>query len=352
MELSMMAMMRKKWITFALVLIVALAGCTEEKPIEPRRTNPNPGDTSQTSSGDDDEPVNFSWQDEQFYYGEGFSQQLWYDLGSSSVVAQCHQKDWDLAFDCQPGHRRVYLNSGRVMQAAVTDAPNLDAAGDPPPATAFRPDHPNGHPDSLALGARIPTDSVCWIDLGFDGNGRSLGMRKVRFEHLSDGYVLHYAGPGGGNRTTDTVRCDTAFNVMTYSLLDRQARHVAPPKTGYDLWFTAYTHIFYAPGFTPYRVSGVLLNLHQTQAYMDTSIADFFAVEASDFQADRLTEARDAIGYNWKRYSIEEGIYSVYPEQVYFIKNHQGHRYQLRFEAFYNDEGQRGYPGFAFRRLE
>ena len=333
-----------------LVMVGFLTACNEEKPIAPRQ-NPSTSGDQDTSGSSSDSSNAYPMRSEQLYFGEGFSQQLWYDLASQTVVAQCHQRDWDLAFDCRPGVNRVYLNTGRVMQAAITGEASLEDAATPP-SSAYRPDHHGGDPDSLALGARIPEDSVCWIDLGYDVDGRTLGKRKLRFEVRSDAYVVEFAFPDGSRRTVDTIRRNPDYTMMTYSLQDRQARQVAPPKDAYDLWFTAYTHIFYAPGFTPYRVSGVLLNNHQTRAYMDTSVADFKAVEAADFQDDRPGEARDAIGYDWKSYNLQEGVYTVYPQQVYFIENNAGHRYALRFEAFYNAEGQRGYPEFAFRRLE
>lgn len=341
------SMMMPGW---ALLLVLLLAAaCTEEKPITPRDRSGSQ-DSSATNPPDGEGPSPLIRR--QLYYGEGYAQQLWYSLAEDSVVAQCRQSDWDLAFDCRTEVFRVYLNSARVMQAAATAETDW-AAAERPASSAFRPDHPSGVADSLALGGALPEGVVCWIDLGYSVDGERLGYRKVSFERLAEGYVLRHSRPGAEAPTgVDTLRKDATYNTLTYSLLDGRPRQVAPPKTDYDLLFTSYTHLFYAP-YTPYRVSGAWLNPHQTRAYLRDGLDDtaFAALDASAFEAHRLSEARDVPGYNWKTYSLDEGVYTVHREQVYLFETQHGERYKLRFVGFNNREGKRGYPSFEYRRL-
>jgi hypothetical protein len=59
----------------------------------------------------------------------------------------------------------------------------------------------------------------------------------------------------------------------------------------------------------------------------------------------------DVIGYDWKYYNFDAGVYTVVPDMNYVIRDRDGFFYKLRFIDFNNDVGEKGYPKFEFVRL-
>ncbi|MBP9138626.1 MAG: hypothetical protein KBF87_09075, partial [Flavobacteriales bacterium] len=49
----------------------------------------------------------------QLTMGNGYNEQLWFDLGTNSVVAQNSKTAWDLAFECGAAGWQVRVNPAR-----------------------------------------------------------------------------------------------------------------------------------------------------------------------------------------------------------------------------------------------
>lgn len=277
-----------------------------------------------------------------------YRDQIWYDLGSRSIVSVNERTAWDLGLGCADSTPWLWLNTSCAMQVALTGSMDFDAVTDDA-ALSYRPDHPSGHFDSLALTAALDGQVVV-IDRGYNSAGRWRG--KVKFQLLgvdAEGYRFRYARLDGSEAHTVEVAKDERFNFVGFSFTTHEAVQIEPPKESYDLCFTTYTHLFYDP-LLPYLVNGALLNPHQTQAGLDTAYA-FAAVDREVATTFALSSRRDAIGYDWKSYSIDAGSFTVYPEQVYVLRDSEGFWYKLHFLDFYDENGQKGAPTFAVQRL-
>ena len=67
---------------------------------------------------------------------------------------------------------------------------------------------------------------------------------------------------------------------------------------------------------------------------------------ANPFRTDR-----DAIGYDWKIYSFDEGTYIVDPSLVYVVQDGDGYFHKLHFIDFYSALGVVGCPRWEIAGL-
>jgi hypothetical protein len=100
----------------------------------------------------------------------------------------------------------------------------------------------------------------------------------------------------------------------------------------------------------PYLVFGVLLNPNKVVAALDT-VHNFADIVLADTSEITFSQDLDAIGYEWKYYNFDAGVYTVVPEFSYIIRDRDGYYYKLRFVDFYNDTGDKGHPEFEFLAL-
>lgn len=276
-----------------------------------------------------------------------YKYQIWFDLGTESIIKTSLKTDWDIAFDSDAGEDYVYLNAAKVMQAAKSGqsfegTTSLDAL-------SFRPDHNTGNPDSLALSGWQVGD-VYVLDLGYNPAGALLGHVKLEFLALNDNSLtIRYAQLDGTNEHTATISKNELYNNVAYSFSGHENLYAEPPKDQWDLAFTQYTNIFYDP-YTPYLVTGVLINPYQVAVAVD-SITPFLNITRDVVESYTYTTVQDAIGYAWKYYSLEESVYTVSPELVYLIKDTEGIHYKLHFIDFYDAQGIKGSPKFEMQRL-
>ncbi|MEL7532636.1 MAG: HmuY family protein [Bacteroidota bacterium] len=277
-----------------------------------------------------------------------YQDQVWYDLGTNQIISTNAKTDWEIGLLCADSIWGIRLNSSLAMQAAATGSEDFEAINTSS-GFHFRPDHPSGNIDSLAL-AGWELDQVYVLDLGYTPSGQQRGFRKIVLRSSeNETYQIQYAKLDGTDEKSISITKDEQYNFMGYSLSEHEIRLVEPPKDQYDLCFTQYMHIFYDP-YLPYLVTGVLTNPNRTQVALD-SIAEFVEIEALD--ADRLvwSDAQDAIGYAWKYYDLQASSFTVFPKQVFMIRDHEGFLYKLHFLDFYDDLGNKGTPNFAFQRL-
>ena len=78
---------------------------------------------------------------------------------------------------------------------------------------------------------------------------------------------------------------------------------------------------------------------------------DFAQITLADTLAQPFTTDQDAIGYNWKDYSFDSGLYEVYSNKVYIVQDREGYFFKLHFVDYYDAQGQRGSPKFEVMPL-
>lgn len=281
--------------------------------------------------------------------GADYKHQVWFDLGTMQVVAVNSRFDWDIAFDCRDSAHWVYLNSSTVMMAAPTGTEDFEAvtsAKDLP----FKPDHHTGVTDSLALGRWWEDNQVWVVDRGYTAEGDARGYLKIQFEPVSDGLLkFRYAKLNGQGMQEGTIAKNERYNRIAFSFDTRKEEYIEPPKAEYDMVFTQYVHLFYEP-YTPYLVSGALMNPHETAVLLDTFLA-FDEITAEYLDHAYFSTDADAIGYDWKYFDLDAGAYTVFPEMNYVLRDAEGFFYKLHFTDFYSETGEKGFPQLEVKRL-
>jgi hypothetical protein len=320
--------------------LLALGGCIpEESPIAPYDRGPVRSET--------------------FALGQNYSTQIYFDLATGSVIFTNPITSWDLGFRSDPGGYQILLNSGVVAGAFDVGAVPFESVTSSGGAQ-WRNDRPGGEWDSTAIGAWWQGDGdavssrghVYLIDRGYDTLGRRRGYAKLMVLGAdAHGFRIRFAKLDGTDDHTATIERDTARNVTGFSFEQGGAPvAIEPPKGSWDIVFTRYTHVFYDPGYTPYGVTGVLLNRSLTTAAID-SIDDFDAITAADTSRLLFTPALNTIGYEWKTYDLATGNYTVNTRRIFIVRRRNGFTFRLRFVEFYNDHGERGYPRMEWRVL-
>jgi hypothetical protein len=288
------------------------------------------------------------------YYGT----QVFFDLNNNTTVASNALIDWDLSFESANRGWIIYLNTAKFMLAgnSLDTLFNADLNVD---ELNMKFDKSDGNPDSTAIGSwfEISEDSawshryVYLVDRGSDEQGTPQGLKKVRFDISGDAYVMRYSNTDNSQDTTVTIQRDQAYERVYFSF-ENGVMNIAPEADRWSLFFTRYTTMLVTDEGDdyPYLVTGVLLNPNGVEAALDT-IHPFMDLNSDDITSLEFTTRADLIGYDWKYYNFDDGVYTIVPDMSYVIRDRDGYFYKLRFVDFYNDQGVKGYPKFEFVRL-
>ncbi len=279
---------------------------------------------------------------------ETYQHQVWFELSSNTVRSTNEKETWHLTFRGQGDTMIVYLNPSLLMQAARTNATDLSQVTSAP-STGYIPDHPGGEPDSLGIGRTWTGGGVYIVDLGYTAAGAAIGRRKLQFTKNPDGTILLRYARLNGDELKEISIPSAAQDRLYYSLTDHQWKSIEPPAGEYDLLFTQYTHVFYEP-YTPYLVTGVWID-PETVAVAVDSTSDFASIGSGDLENYHFESRRDAIGYDWKEYNFNSGLFEIDSKKVYLIRDSKGFYYKLRFTDFYDSAGKKGNPVFEFQKL-
>lgn len=320
---------------FILAVTLGLSSCDRgEIPIKPH----DPGNVTTSSVEMSNE---YKWQ-------------IFFDLGTNSVVGENLKTIWDLGFETSPEGFHIVLNTAKLMYAYNTGLTDFSAVTDTIGLTENHTwDETSGNLDSTAIGDWRNTGEVYIIDRGYNELGQHRGYRKAVFQEVDEiSYTIRTAKLDGDQDTTITLVKDNDYNFTFFTFNDGGGVvSVEPPKGTWDLAFTQYTHIFYdETPVTPYLVTGCLHNRYNTKAIMDNTIG-FKDIDYDYALSKMLTANINAIGYDWKFYDFDLGSYTVFAEMNYIIQDSEGVYYKLHFIDFYDHQGQKGSPKFEFQRL-
>lgn len=310
-----------------LVCALVLTGCIKEELPVPAQP-PGPARIGQACVGSD------------------YADQVWYDLGTNSAVSVNSKMDWDLAFECGADGWRVRLNTSRFMRALPLSSTEfalpLDTSGFGP---QWRIDASSAAPDSTAIGDWRSGLPVIVVDLGYNAIGLPMGVRQLRMLSVdATTYSFQIAQMNGSGVQTFTIDKDPSRSYVHWRLSSGQVVPIGPPLGAYDLVFTQYTRQFYDP-YTAYLVTGTLTGFSGARV-APIPDADFGTVELADTLVHPFIPADDAIGYDWKEYDFDLGVYTLQPSKVYIVQDRAGSFYKLHFTDFYNELGVRGCPTF------
>ncbi|MBS1773027.1 MAG: HmuY family protein [Bacteroidetes bacterium] len=293
--------------------------------------------------------------------GEDYTDQIFYDIETQKVVYTSAVNSWDLAFEASPSGYHIFMNEGKMMFAYNTHETNMDKVNAPPKIkdSEWGFDASCGLPDSTGIGdCRMSRGSGSKNEVYILKLNSTLvpdTFKKMQILAVTeDKYVIAYADLKGGPIKTVTIPKNDNYNRVYYSLVDNALTNPEPPKNTYDIVFTRYMIIFYnnplLKAFQPYLVSGPLLNPMNVTAICD-SLTPYKNITADKIPTIKLSNHRDAIGYDWKSYDYIKGRYTVKPEKVYIIKTRSNYYYKLHFLDFYSPQGVKGSPSFEFERI-
>ncbi len=285
--------------------------------------------------------------------GENYEFQYFISLQNNNIVHISPTKNWDLAFSCDPNSHAIYLNGAKLMSAINTHKSNMAdvGAGDTSDkADAWKYDNASGNIDSTVIGDWKKSDDVYIIKLSNTSNK----VRKIKFlsEDLFQ-FKFEVADLPAAVPTVITLPKRAQYN-YTYFSFDFLAEvpDVEPNKESWDLQVTLYNYTFYDQNpILPYVVNGVLLNPTGTTAYKD-SITPYNSINADFALAMPLSNHKDVIGFDWKKYDIDKNLYTVDSRYNYIVKTKSDSYYKLRFLDFYSASGIKGSPKFEFLQLK
>lgn len=290
---------------------------------------------------------------------ETYKYQVFFDLETNTGVKQNLITEWDLGFETSDSGWHVILNTSKMMLAGntgLTDFESVKTKGE----IDMNYDPSHGNLDSTAIGnwytltegKPASLEYVYVIDRGTDENGDVLGEKKVKFNFQDENtYVVRFANFDGSSEKTMIIPKDTAVNFVCFSF-EKGIVEIEPNKNSWDLQFGKYSTLLFTDVGDPYPylVTGVLINPYKTVAALDTTI-QFDEVSFDIAEKQNFVSRKDIIGYEWKEYDFDNGMYKVNPEYIYILRNRIGFYYKLRFIDYYNSTGEKGYPTFEFLRL-
>ena len=290
--------------------------------------------------------------------GSSYENQVYYDFYSNDGIRSNLISEWDLSFESFSGGWIIRLNSSKFMLAGNSEdtiftkeivAADLDMIFD----------KSDGNPDSTAIGiwyepgiiSEKSLHHVYLLDRGKDEKNKPVGLKKVQFDISGDDYIMRYANTDNSQDTTVTISRDLDMDLVYYSF-DSGIIEIAPLPDQWSLLFSKYTTMLQTDEGEnyPYLVTGVLLNPNSVVAVQDT-IHDFMDINRDNILGLGFTDQADVIGYDWKYYDFDAGVYTIVPDMNYVIRDRDGFFYKLRFVDFNNDMGEKGYPTFEFVRL-
>ncbi len=280
--------------------------------------------------------------------GENYVHQVYFDIENNDIIADKYFDIWDLAFECDTAGWHIFLNSSKMMYAGNSNQTNFSIVPDPASLEMFI-DNSDGSYDKTAIGNWYTQDSneiisnkyVYVIDRGYDTAMIATGYKKVVFDIVDGKYLIKYANLDGSDEQSIILTKNNDYNYIYFSF-DEGVVGVSPERESYTLKFSKYSTMLTTDegDSIPYLVTGVLLNPYNTSAAMDTN--SFSSITLSDTSDMVFSVKQDAIGYNWKSYNFDSGLYTVNPDMNYIIKCGSGFYYKMRFIGFYGESGQKG----------
>lgn len=287
--------------------------------------------------------------------GETYDDQLYFDFETGQVVKTSPVVAWDLAFETEAFSNHVFINGGKnvfIYNTHATD-PALVTSAAGITSDHWLSDASCGLPDSTAVGN--------WLD----NNGHSKGevyILKVNAQTFwkfiidsvsQQGYSLRY-GDLKALSLNQIYLPKSSTCSYTYFSFDNGGSIVTPepPKDSWDIVFTRYRIVYAALNNFPYVVSGVLTNPNNTVTQAD-STSGFSNIQYNATLLQKpFSNARDVVGFDWKKYDFNTGKYKTDTMKCYVIRNRRGHYWKLRFVDFYNNQGLKGAPTFEFSQIQ
>lgn len=300
--------------------------------------------------------------------GPNYEDQYYFDLETNESVIGVSRFNWDLAFESTPEGYRVFINGFKFMFAYNTGKTKFDSTYTYN-ALLRKWDEPTGDLNKTAFGEwgtataggnYVGNGTVYLVDRGYGVNLDTFGYRKVVINGLQDGtYSISFGTLDATTPATFSIPKVAGFNKVFMSFDNGgEVVEVEPASNSWDINFTRYTHVFYGPvpGFPPtdtlpYQVVGALSNYSNGVEVAKVDSADYNSFSLADAANLSFSSNQDALGFDWKNFTLSDENYVVEPQKLYIIKSVEGNYFKLHFVEFYNNTGSKGYPTFEVQEL-
>jgi len=289
-----------------------------------------------------------------------YKNQVYYDLGVGEPASVNLRKLWDLGFGSAVDGWHVRLNTSCFMYAGTLSFGQFGMPADTT-GVVWLFDNSNGDVDSTAIGSwfnvigndTVSNGNLIIINRGLDESGNERGLFQLMIDSLANNtFYFRVANLDGSNQRSMAISKDPELNHVLFSFKNEIDNFQEPPANSWDLLFTQYTTLLYTDLGEPYPylVTGVLLNPARVEIAQDT-INDFGNITFESAKSLTYSTQQDFIGYDWKYYNFDTGVYTVRMDRVYIIRAESGYYYKLRFLGFYNGLGEKGYPSIEYQQL-
>jgi len=285
-----------------------------------------------------------------------YEYQTYFNISEQAIVSSHSYTDWDLGFESTKDGYHIILNYARYMYAGNTfETDFLSVKSNIAAEMEF--DASSGNLDSTVLNDwadfsdpenPIFNEYVYIIDRGKNEAGEEFGIKKIIFEKLeNDTFYVHFANLDNTEEYSFKIPKDTSTNFTLFSFEDGgQLLTSEPDKESWDICFTKYSTVIPDNDgvLTDYLVRGVFLNPYKDISVGIDTVNYFYDIYPEMLDDYDYSSERDAIGYDWKVFS--DNTYEIEEYHSYILRNVEGIDYKLRFTAFYNNEGEKGFPSF------
>lgn len=260
---------------------------------------------------------------------------LFYSLDAGRIVAKASPMEWDLYID----NEVIRINYFRSMSVAKTNK-NWEEINDTSGLSfSFLTDQIS---DTLSQW-ELSENQIYVLNMGLDNEYEPLGFMVFQASRTSDGVILKYRDLDGTNEWTNQISEDHFY----YHLKNEQRLNL-PNVKEYDIALGKYTDYITVDDISQdYTIYGAIVG--NASAYLLDD--DFETIDANDFDVNQLSNRKDIIGWDWKRFNLEKNAYEILPKMTYMISTNSDYLCKLRFVDYLNDQGISGHPTFEYEIL-
>ena len=289
-----------------------------------------------------------------------YTNQFYYSFEKNQIVKENRYDIWDLAFQCYGEDFYILLNGAKFMEAADMGQIDFESVKDRNNSN-FKYDSTNGGFDDYAIGkwwtasgdSAISKNHVYIVNRGRDNNSKKMGYVKMQIISADKlFFTVRFADLDGKNDNTVNIPRKSDINYMMFSFDDIGIiLELEPPNSEWDIEFTRMIGFLpFENSLLPYGVTGIMINHTSTEVYKD-SVVKFADIQLSDVENYIFSQNPGYIGHDWKNFELNGEVYTPKIYMNYVLKDTYGFYWKFRFVDFYNEEGQRGYPKFEFKKL-
>lgn len=296
-------------------------------------------------------PVPGNVETTQIEIGWPYTNQVYYDCGTNSVVKTNTKYDWDLSFECDTNGFHVLLNTARGIfianQGNVPFSSVTSTAG-----VNWLWDAPSGVLDSTAFGNWNNSNNVFIVDRQYNESGGHIGYKKIQILSVDNqSYTFKYANLDGTDEVTYSIAKDYNRSFIHFNFDNGgQTLALEPNKNDWDLLFTNHYYKFSNLPL-PFVLVQVISNLHNEVKVAEDNANNFENITLLDTSSYIFTNVWNEIGYDWKIRNSQNNSFTIDGNKSYLIKTTEKLFYKIRFIDFYDNLGNKGYPKFEIQKL-